>query len=297
MSQIPAAESAKPEHTGPEAPAAGPRSDLPAAHKRSTQKKVLGPLVMAALGLVLLALAVILYPSEPAGLPSPPYAGVQIKTSFPIGYVYFNVLQISQAVAEIKMTVTLPLDMPEPPARAPAAALLVETPTGTAFRDCPAPSCRPIPDTPRQFLWIAPLTFDYVWNSTGEANVDFFVEAHSFGVSANGVAASAAIPEVIYTGPGNPTLLVDYQIPSAASYNWSSFQPYEIWNGTARWQVDLASGDTPARTAFGTNYSGQASDNLKTFLAGALIGLAGAAILSAIQEALHAHSPDAGSAS
>ncbi len=297
MSQIPTAENMKPEHPGPEGPGTSRRRDPLAPHRRLTQKEILGPLVMGGIGLMLLALAVILYPSAQAGLPSPPYAGLQIRTSFPLGYVYFSVLQISKAAAEIKMTVMLPVGTLEPPAHAPTAALVVETPIGTSFRDCPAASCRPIPDTPHRFLWYAPLSFDYVWNSTGEANADFFVKARSFSVAANGVAASVAIPEVIYTGPGNPILLADYQIPSAASYNWSSFQPYEIWNETARWQVDLASGDTPARTAFGTNYSGQASDDLRTFVAGALIGLAGAAILSAIQEALRTHPTHAGSKS
>ncbi len=126
---------------------------------------------------------------------------------------------------------------------------------------------------------------------TGIATADFFVKAHSFGVASNGITASAAIPEVTYQGPGQPMLVVTYDIPSAASYDWSSFPTASVNNSTASWVEDLTNGDTGARAAVGISPSGQATHDTETLLAGTLLGLAGGAILSAIQEALDSPPP------
>ena len=120
------------------------------------------------------------------------------------------------------------------------------------------------------------------------ASAEFFVEARSFGVEYNDVTASAAIPEVVYDGPGTPLLIVSYQIPSASSYDWSSYPASSVDKSGAVWQQALIHGDTVGRVTVGTNYAAQANDDTRTFIAGALLGLAGGALLSAVQEALHA---------
>jgi hypothetical protein len=56
---------------------------------------------------------------------------------------------------------------------------------------------------------------------------------------------------------------------------------------TAQWQQDVASGDTPGRVAVGINHSAQTRDDIKIFIAGALLGIAGGAIIAAVQEAMH----------
>lgn len=133
-----------------------------------------------------------------------------------------------------------------------------------------------------------PLTFESADGLIWTATADFFVKAHSFGVTSNGVTASAAIPEVLYQGPGKLTLLASYNIPSAASYDWSSFPIAAAKDFTALWQQNLVGGDTPGRVAVGINHAGQARDDDKTFLAGALVGLAGGALIAAAQEVLNA---------
>jgi hypothetical protein len=50
----------------------------------------------------------------------------------------------------------------------------------------------------------------------------------------------------------------------------------------------VAAGITSGRIATGVNHLAQAADDHRTFFAGALLGLAGGALLSAVQEALHA---------
>ena len=89
--------------------------------------------------------------------------------------------------------------------------------------------------------------------------------------------------------PGTAILLVAYGVPSAANYDWSSFPTTVADNFVAVWQEDLINGDIPARSAVGVNHAQQKSDENRTFLAGALLGLAGGAIVAATQEALHAN--------
>jgi hypothetical protein len=73
----------------------------------------------------------------------------------------------------------------------------------------------------------------------------------------------------------------------ALTYDWSSFPTSELEGSVVRWQEQLAPDDTPERTTVGINYTRQTRDANLNFLAGALVGVAGAAILSAIQETLH----------
>jgi len=255
---------------------------LPAEHKRWKRKKIFTPLVLAALGLVLLLLSILFYPSQSTGVSTPPYSRLEITTTSPIFLIGFKVVQVSPALAEMRFTVELPVGKTAPPPGA-TASLQVAPPLGTSFRDCPAPSCTRVPGVPPTFIWTESLAF-----KAGKAQADFFVKASSFGVAFNGVNAAAAIPEVMYKGPGNPIMLAAYDIPSAASYDWSSFPTAAVNNSTAIWQVDLAGGDTAAREAVGINSAGQASHDTRTYVAGALLGLAGGAILSAAQVALHA---------
>lgn len=118
------------------------------------------------------------------------------------------------------------------------------------------------------------------------------MKAHSFGVTFNGINASASNPEILYQGigkgTGTPLLFVVYHFPSASSYDWSSYPALWASKSAAAWQEAVNHGDTATRTAVDIDHARRASDNNKTFFAGALLGLAGGAILSAVQEALHA---------
>jgi hypothetical protein len=114
------------------------------------------------------------------------------------------------------------------------------------------------------------------------------VRASNFGETFNGVTASVAIPAILYKGPGTPTAYVEYRIPSASSYDWSAF-PTQFANAAfASWAEVVTSGNVTGRAAVGINHANQSKDDNKTFLAGALLGLAGGALLSAVQEALRA---------
>jgi hypothetical protein len=78
------------------------------------------------------------------------------------------------------------------------------------------------------------------------------------------------------------------------SYDWSSDPPATLSNSGAAWTEAALPGriydcgERAGRVASGINHTAQANDDTKTFIAGALLGLAGGALLSAVQDALHA---------
>ena len=261
--------------------------DLPAKHKRSRRRRFVVPVVLGLIGVVLFLFGYGLYPSAATDVATPLYARLGVSATFPLSLIGVTVLQTSPALAEIKVTVELPAGTDAPPAGAAPAALVFAPPLGTSFPDCPPPFCKTIAGPTAAAEWGMPLNFSYTGGSAAEATADFFVKAQHFGVNFDGVNAVAAIPEVLYAGPRKPMLLISYHIPSAATYDWSSFPAAAVSRNAAIWQEDVLAGDTPGRAAVGINPAGQASHDNNEFLAGALIGLAGGAILSAVQEALH----------
>jgi hypothetical protein len=256
--------------------------------QRSRRRKLRTVLVMAVLGVGLSLGAFSFYPRGSAGVPTPLFSRLGISTTFPIALVGLNIIQVSPSVAELKISIELLARTPSPPAGAQPASIVVAPALGTSFRNCPPPFCKTLPGAPPASLWVVPLTFQTAANFTGKATAVFYVKAASFGLAVNGTTASAAIPEVLYNGPGKPMLLVAYHIPDAASYDWSSFPTAAVNSSVATWQESFASGDTPGRAAIGIRPAGQSSRDYKTFLAGALLGLGGGAIIAAFQEGLDA---------
>lgn len=270
----------------PQSTSAGAAADAAAggdaAPAPSKWRKAVTPVVLVLLGLVLFVLTFVFYPTGGTDVATPLYSRLAISTTFPLSLIGLTVDQISPTEAELKFDAELPVGTFAPPAGG-RAGVVFSPPLGISFLDCPAPDCRVIPGAEPGSEWGKPLVF-----TAGVARVKFFVLARRLGVAFNSVNATAAIPEVIYEGPGTPIFLVGYDIPSASSYDWSSFPTASVNTKVAIWQEDLTTVDTAGRAAVGINPSGQANHDTRAFIAGALIGLAGAAILSAVQEAMHA---------
>lgn len=277
MSGIPASQGQGPGSPPPRTPG-NPAS---AADKRSWRKKILTPVVLALLGVGLFLFALVLYPS-PTNLPAPLSSHVGITTSFPVRDITYTVTPVSSGAADVQIQLGLAKPLPAS-VTSRTARLTMSLPPGIAFRDCPRSGCKAA-GNPAGFYWIKSLAF----GSGQTVTTDFFVKSHSFGVSFNGVNASAAIPDIFYYGPGTPDLFAAYSIPSASSYDWSSYPTFVVSKSIAVWQEAVIHGETVGRGAVGINHAAQTSDDNKTFFAGALLGLAGGAILSAVQEALHA---------
>jgi len=286
----------------PEEPSAGPDGqEGPAASrpeadtggrdsKRIPPRKIVAPVALFAAAAVFAIIALALYPST-AQLPTPPYASLGVTSvAGPVQLIKYLVRQVSPTRAEMLVTVEMPVGAKVP---APGAVdVLAAPPIGTRFTTCPAPNCKFVAS--RDFTsWAKPLIFSMKLDGAGQlvptAETGFLVDGSGFGLTYNSTTASAAIPEVLYEGGGGtPTLLTQYNIPDASSYDWSSF-PTEFANHRfATWSELVTSGDVGGRAAVGINHANQSSESDDTFIAGALIGLAGGALLSGFQEAMHA---------
>ena len=267
----------------PPAPAQGKPEPLPTTKKR-LRKKVLTPLVLGILGLALLLGAFFLYPRI-TELPTPAYTELDLTTTASINTIFY-VVHTSLVPVKIDVGVLL-----SPGQRAAPTTLTIWLPIGLRFADCHTP-CGVLRSSNGLFqsYWIKKLTFKSGVYSTVGATVSFRIQASNFGAVFNDVDASVAIPEIVYKGPDNtePQFDIAYNIPSASTYDWSSLPTQLATSYVAEWIEDIPDGITPARVAVGINHGAQSNDNTRTFVAGALLGLAGGAILSAIQEALHA---------
>jgi len=223
-----------------------------------------------------------LYPST-TQLPVPLSSTLALQATRPVASITYEVDQISSYVAEMKVTILLPVGAPIPPANTPAVGLVVSPPIGTSFTTCPAPACRSEPNGVSS--WKVLLAFRPFTSPNGT----FSVRAHGFGGTYNDVNASVVAPAVIYHGSGTPTLLTQYNIPDDAKYDWSVFPLAFAGLTFATWSEPVTSGQISARVADGTDFANQGKDTYHTFLAGVILGLAGGALLTALQETLDAN--------
>lgn len=247
-------------------------------------------LALAVIGLVFLAggLSMYLY-AAPGDLAAPPFTTIQLKSTFSIGEILYDVSKPASSITKITIFVQLPTGQLHTPAKAPTADLWLEVPPGTTFQTCPPDSCRLDPNE-KEYTWLQPLDFKYedTDSKSAEAIATFSVKAHSLGYAADYINAAAAIPRVVFSGPGadGSTFYTQYNVTSGAPYDWSTFQPQLANASEVLWSEPLTSA-AEGTVAVGANQANEAKENYETLFAGALIGLAGGALLAAAQEWLH----------
>ena len=250
----------------------GPKDNshpLPAARKRSRRKFLL-PGVLFIIGAALLLTAWMLYPRTPER-PSPAANHLTIASTTPLSYIEYDITQHADTgKAELDITLTA---ANKRGARGAGAGIVVRPPAGTHLVRCKPACTKP--------YWSEELSFG---NST-EVTATIYMRAHDFGMVSGRVTTSVMIPEIDYESKGTPTAYVGYNIPSASSYDWSSYPPTSIEKSSAVWNEDLTQRVTGGRIAVGINPAARKIDDTKTFIAGALLGLGGGALLSAVQEA------------
>jgi hypothetical protein len=254
-----------------------------AGHKRSTRRKLAIALAFLAIGagFGIFTFSVV-YPSAETGILQPYYSSMQIDTAAPIDVFGVTVAQKTPTLASMIIVIDL---VKSASARPEDGSILLHLPIGMTFYCDPTVYCRNRTSISPS-AEIEPLRF-----KSGTATCIFFINAHNFSVNSDRINAYAAIPDIILhlTGQGseNPTMAVSFRIPSASSYDWSS-PANERRASEVAWIESLTGGETPGRVIDGTNHTRQRTDANLTFLAGALIGVAGAALLISIQEAMHA---------
>lgn len=233
--------------------------------------KIITPLVLFGLGLVLGVLAFVLYPSAATEVAGPDVPFVGVASNVPLQGISYSVIGVSSDSTRLEIKVFR--DQSRPVSRASGAVDVTLNPAAHAVSRLAVLGHR----RSAQAVYITVNVADY-------------------GTSFNGTTASVAIPTIDYIGSGTPAVEAIYPIPSASSYDWSSLPTSRVTSSSAAWTGGMTrvgfgvhtTAYAPGQVAIGINHARQATDSNKTFVVGALLGLAGGAILSAVQEALHA---------
>jgi len=280
--------------TEPPGPVEPDEPDPDAKRFKWPSRKVAIPVIFGVVGVVLTLGSIGLYfLSSPGQLTALSYTTVQVNSSFPIAELRYEVRPSSTypSITIITIFAQLPNNVLNPPAKAAAATAYLQLPAGVSFATCPR-SCDLDPNA-NAYIWSQPLNFEYMDKDSGSgvAEATFPVKDSSFGYAANGTTASAAIPKAFYLGPGSAPaqLYASYDnVGAPNAYDWSGLQPQSTSASEIIWDESVPSGGTLGEIDQGVNDDAQSQDGYKIFLAGALIGLAGGALLAALQEALHA---------
>ena len=186
-----------------------------------------------------------------------------------------------------KVTIALYMDITARTGQADASVILT-IPPGSNFIFCPAAHCTHGTDIFTDATIPLSLKRGYTSSAT------LTISGQTFGYSTNGITAVVALPELIYSSPGQPSYYVNQDLPSAADYDWSSFPVSYADAHTATWTglatsaqlSNQATEEVAGRTAEGIDHEQQDRDDKQTFLAGALIGAAGGALIGAVQESI-----------
>jgi hypothetical protein len=264
-------------------PAAGAAaSSRDRQRSRRPVKKIFVPfllLVLAGAG----ALA-LYFSSSPGEQPSPSYATLDLTSTSPVQIIKYSVDQGSRS-ARIHIQVEVSAGY-----KPPRGTLEVTPPGGIAFGQCPNVICSSEVGT---FKKHEPLIFTPGPKGEETATISFRAKTSQFGDVSNGLEASVAVPQLSYqcscSAVGAPVMQARYNLAGAASYDWATFPTQQQSAAGATWAEPVATGgETPGRVATGVDFGTQREDNALTFIAGALIGVAGGALLTVVTEWLHA---------
>jgi hypothetical protein len=265
--------------------AAPPRPRPP---RRGGRRKLVTPVALALLGIALLLATVVVWPddNQPA-TPSSIY--MVIDTSLPINLIKYDVMVLGPDRYQIGLLLQAPSVSSNS-----VANVSIYLPRGWQFGSCTRigfSSCRRSPIASQQGYYPGS-TGDWVMRVAGVSllrvgYLDINIRGASFGYATNGLQESVAMPQIQFDSNVNCELAVVYQgLPDPQKYDWSGFPTDELTSGYASWIEQVTNGVEPGRVAVGIDHTAQSRDDLATFLAGALVGLAGAALIGAVQESL-----------
>jgi hypothetical protein len=130
------------------------------------------------------------------------------------------------------------------------------------------------------------------------ATLKFTINSPALVWSSNGLIAEAQLPVVkgfSYQGSvphaalnADTPVTVSYELPSASNYDWTGGPPPNTVSSYvgAWWTESLQALSTPIAVS-GTDTSSASNDTIRTLIAGTFLGIAGAALVAAIQELVH----------
>jgi hypothetical protein len=114
--------------------------------------------------------------------------------------------------------------------------------------------------------------------------------------AASDIIAATFGREVYFDNGGSCEVSVVYQnLPNSAdpeNFDWSAFPVNEEASTYVSWVGQVIDGTEPGRVVVGIDHAVQSRDDFDTFLTGTLVGLAGAALIGALQESLRLWAED-----
>lgn len=245
------------------------------------------PLVLVGVAVWLGLMAWHMFPGSPRvnSVTSFPRIALYATKRSAIEDMQYNVYEVSKRTSSMSIQVVLSSDNPP---RGLIMAMAIHPPEGATF------ACtKPLPKPPEKCTgneWLTLLTFDRNGYS-GIASMP--IKGAHFGIHYEGSEVAAVLPTVILQDPGkdtgSPGLLVSYYLPSAQRYDWGGDPPSGISKTRADWDAPLtSSGFTPGRAYVGTDDAAVDASQNRALITGVLAGVAGAALVAAIVEAVHA---------
>jgi hypothetical protein len=283
MTEKPTVKGAEPE-SPPNSPEHDPSPAVGARRRRSRSKKILVPTVLAALGLGLIVVAWFLYPRR-APVEVVTGAAVVIIGSSPyidnhMGDIFYSVDPARPGVARV--VVSVQLDGTDAP---PGAYAQITLYSGAWILRC-SPRCGPGANS----------TASPRFQLSPQANAVFYVQSRNYEVAANGATAAVGFPAVDSTATHPEHLVLQYNFPSAGSYDWSAFPggdfskpPAAFWAETVVPGYGPSGAQASARVASAVNPAVQQHDSNLTLAVGILFGIGGGALVAAVQETLRAN--------
>jgi hypothetical protein len=274
-------------------------------------KRYRGTWILLSLFVIVISLAFLIYPRRSAIYRPQPFV-VQVQADVPVTDIGVSV--VKQAPKQFNLGVVVDTVSPD---RQGSVSVTVDAtlPSPVTRQSCAAPHCSAssisnIVASEDFFAGEAYYVKDDVtatkFTTTADGHADWrsianlVVDAPAFAWDENGLDVEAQLPEVQLSDPheslNGPNVAIAYYLPSG--FDWTG-GPSPVYantfhmpgaylapGGAMVWVQSVKDLPNPI-PASGTDNSAAALDSTRTFISGALLGIAGGALVGAIQETTH----------
>jgi hypothetical protein len=260
-------------------------------------KRYRGVTALLALFIIMVAVAFVLYPRRPAVYRPQPFT-VKITATEELTTIAVVVEKLS--AKKFGLIISLGADAPSLPVTQVFAETQLQLPAPVAAASCRLPNCASAVGGSGFFAGQNYYVTDYSGDfkpppgmSTWAWNEAFIVDTSQFAFDENGLDVEMQLPVVqVSAKDGNPAIEIGYFLHNPG-YDWTggpspSYGARQLgrlgW--AVDWQLSANQLSNPVPVS-GTDNNTAADDSYRTFASGALLGVAGGALVGAIQEATH----------
>jgi hypothetical protein len=229
---------------------------------------------MGLAGILLGVVGYLLIPSE-GNVATPAYTAITFSTTAKLSNISFIVYQPKPSTENVVVEASMDGNTPHA-----TASVSLYLPPGVKFQNCHS-GCN-------NHAYYPNATGNLVFKGTNGQD-SFAVASPHLAWTGDETQVTAVLPDVTFQGSGEPEMFVYYPITNAVDYDWDSLPDAYANKSQVAWGEPIINDHAPEKVATGINHKAQQSIANLTFLAGALVGAAAAAIIGAFQEALRAH--------